>query len=206
LQGANYYLFIISYYLTAMLKAEARKFYSEKRLALSVKERMKLDDLLLIQMQTAQLPFITFLLSYWPIEQNQEPNTHLFTDYLEFQNPEMITCYPKSNIVDGTMQAMQTNDDTRFRKNEYGLYEPEDGTMVNPAGLDMVFVPLLTFDKRGFRIGYGKGFYDRYLAQCRKECVKIGFSYFEPLDEVDDAGLFDVPLNLCVTPTTVYVF
>jgi 5-formyltetrahydrofolate cyclo-ligase len=104
------------------------------------------------------------------------------------------------------MQALQTDDDTRFRKNEYNLYEPEDGVVVNPAGLDMVFVPLLTFDKRGFRIGYGKGFYDRYLAQCRRECVKIGFSYFEPLDEIEDASLFDVPLNLCVTPTTVYVF
>ena len=189
-----------------MRKAEARTLYREKRQALSVKERMKLDDLLLIQMQTAQLPFITFLLSYWPIEQNHEPNTHLFTDYLEFQNPELIICYPKSNIVQKTMEAMQTNDDTRFRKNEYNLYEPEDGIIVNPAGLDMVFVPLLTFDKRGFRIGYGKGFYDRYLAQCRRECVKIGFSYFEPLDEVEDADLFDVPLNLCVTPTTVYGF
>ena len=189
-----------------MLKAEARNLYREKRQALSVKERMKLDDLLLIQMQTAQLPFITFLLSYWPIEQNHEPNTHLFTDYLEFQNSELIICYPKSNIVQKTMEAMQTNDDTRFRKNEYNLYEPEDGIIVNPAGLDMVFVPLLTFDKRGFRIGYGKGFYDRYLAQCRRECVKIGFSYFEPLDEVEDADLFDVPLNLCVTPTTVYGF
>ena len=206
LPGANYYLFTISYYLTTMRKAEARTLYREKRQALSVKERMKLDDLLLIQMQTAQLPFITFLLSYWPIEQNHEPNTHLFTDYLEFQNPELIICYPKSNIVQKTMEAMQTNDDTRFRKNEYNLYEPEDGIIVNPAGLDMVFVPLLTFDKRGFRIGYGKGFYDRYLAQCRRECFKIGFSYFEPLDEVEDADLFDVPLNLCVTPTTVYGF
>ena len=189
-----------------MLKTEARKLYKEKRQDLSAKERMKLDDLLLIQLQTAPLPFLTFLLSYWPIEQNHEPNTHLFTDYLEFQNPELIICYPKSNFTDKTIQALQTNDDTRFRKNEYNLYEPEDGVTVNPAGLDMVFVPLLTFDKRGFRIGYGQGFYDRYLAQCRRECIKIGFSYFEPLDEIEDASLFDVPLNLCVTPTTVYVF
>lgn len=189
-----------------MLKEEARRLFREKRLSLSVKERMKLDDLILIQMQSVQLPFITFLLSYWPIEQNHEPNTHLFTDYLEFQNPELIICYPKSDFSKMTMKAMQTNDDTRFRKNEYDLYEPEDGIVVNPGGLDMVFVPLLTFDKRGSRIGYGKGFYDRYLAQCRRECVKIGFSYFEPLDEIEDANVFDVPLNLCVTPTTVYVF
>lgn len=189
-----------------MLKSEARILYREKRQALSAKERMKLDDLLLIQLQGVQLPFITFLLSYWPIEKNHEPNTHLFTDYLEFQNPELIICYPKSNFIEKSMEALQTDDDTRFRKNEYSLYEPEDGVKVNPPGLDMVFVPLLAFDKRGFRTGYGKGFYDRYLAQCRRECLKIGFSYFEPVDEIEDASLFDVPLNLCVTPTTVYVF
>ena len=189
-----------------MLKAEARKLYKEKRQAISAMESAKLDDLLLIQLQTAQLPFITFLLSYWPIEQNHEPNTHLFTDYLEFQNPDMIICYPKSDFNHQTMQSVQTNDDTRFRKNQYGLYEPEDGAVVNPGGIDMVFVPLLSFDKKGFRVGYGKGFYDRYLSQCRDECLTIGFSYFEPLDTIDDTDEFDVPLNLCVTPTTVYVF
>ncbi len=189
-----------------MLKAQARKLYKEKRQVLSAMERAKLDDLLLIQLQTLQLPFITFLLSYWPMEQNKEPNTHLFTDYLEFQNPELIICYPKTNFIDQTMLALQTNDDTRFRKNEYSLYEPQDGVIINPSGIDMVFVPLLSFDKRGVRVGYGKGFYDRYLALCRRECLKIGFSYFEPVDEIEDAGLFDVPLNLCVTPGTVYVF
>jgi len=104
------------------------------------------------------------------------------------------------------MQSVQTNDDTRFRKNKYDLYEPEGGVIVNHAGMDMIFVPLLSFDKNGYRVGYGKGFYDRYLSQCRNDCLKIGFSYFQPLDGIDDANEFDVPLNLCVTPTTVYVF
>ena len=104
------------------------------------------------------------------------------------------------------MRSVQTNDDTRFRKNKYDLYEPEDGVVVNHAGMDMIFVPLLSFDKKGFRVGYGKGFYDRYLSQCRSDCLKIGFSYFEPLDTIDDTHEFDVPLNLCVTPSSVYVF
>ena len=95
-----------------MLKAEARNLYIEKRLNLSTTERIKLDDLLLIQLQTVQLPFITFLLSYWPIEQNHEPNTHLFTDYLEFQNPELIICYPKTNFENHSMQSVQTDDDS----------------------------------------------------------------------------------------------
>lgn len=189
-----------------MLKSEARKVFKEKRSALTVQERIKLDDLLLIQLQKAELPFITFLLSFWSMEENHEPNTHLFTDYLEFCNPELIVCYPQTDFTSRTMNAVQTNDDTRFRKNQYSIYEPEAGDTVNPAGIDIVFVPLLAVDRNGFRTGYGKGFYDRYLPQCRTDCLKIGFSYFEPVDCIDDRNEFDVPLNLCVTPAAVYVF
>jgi 5-formyltetrahydrofolate cyclo-ligase len=189
-----------------MLKSAARELYLEKRLALSSPERAKLDDLMLIHLQTVQLPFITFLLSYWPIEKNKEPNTHLFSDYIEFLNPELITCFPKTNNSDGSMQAVQVNDDTRFRKNNFEIYEPENGDTVNVAGLDLIFVPLIAFDRKGKRVGYGKGFYDRFLANCRADCLKIGFSYFEPLEVINDANEFDLPLDLCVTPTDVYVF
>lgn len=175
-------------------------------MALTAAQRARLDDLLLIQLQQAGLPFITFLLSYWPLEEAHEPNTHLFTDYMEFLNPELVVCYPKTDFETKTIVSLQTHEETKFRKNRYHIYEPEEGEPVSPSGMDMVFVPLLAIDKRGYRVGYGKGLYDRYLAQCRADCIKIGFSYFDPLDVIDDAGEFDVPLDLCVTPTTLYVF
>ena len=189
-----------------MLKAEARNIFWDKRSSLGIQQRMKLDDLLLIKLQSTQIPFITFLLSYWPLEENAEPNTHLFTDYFEFLNPELVVCYPQTDFTNLEMQAVQTDDDTRFRKNQYNIYEPQNGEIVSASGIDIVFVPLLAFDKRGYRVGYGKGFYDRYLLHCRKECLKIGFSYFEPLEVIDDTHEFDLPLDLCVTPDTVYVF
>lgn len=189
-----------------MLKTTARKIFRERRASLSGSERLKLDDLLLIQLQKIDLPFVTFLLSYWPIEDNHEPNTHLFTDYFEFRNPDLIVCYPKTDFEKHSMVAVQSNDDTRFRKNRYNIYEPESGDFVEPQGMDIVFVPILAFDRKGYRVGYGKGFYDRYLQQCRKDCIKIAFSYFDPIPSIDDPHEFDVPLDLCVTPTTVYAF
>jgi 5-formyltetrahydrofolate cyclo-ligase len=189
-----------------MLKEEARISIKERRKALSLQQRVKLDDLLLIQLQSAQLPFISFLLSYWPLEETHEPNTHLFSDYLEFLNPDIVVCFPKTNFIDKSIQAVQTDDDTRFRKNQYNIYEPELGDLISPASLDIIFVPLLAFDKKGIRVGYGQGFYDRFLAACRTDCLKIGFSYFEPFDTIDDTHEFDLPLDLCVTPTTVYAF
>ena len=189
-----------------MLKKEARKVFKEKRMALSEKERVKLDDLLLIQFQTAELPFIESLLTYWPIEENNEPNTHLFTEFMRFRNPEVKVCYPKTDFEAGYMQAVMTDIDTPFSKTVMNIFEPQANDEVTPVEMDMVFVPLLVFDKSGFRVGYGKGFYDKWLAGCRPDCIRIGFSYFEPIESLDDRNDFDVPLKIAITPHNVYVF
>ena len=189
-----------------MLKADARKYYREQRLALTAAERSKLDDLLLIQFQTVKLPFINTLLSFWPIEENNEPNTHLFNDYVEFKNPELKICYPKSDFKRNTLTAVITDEDTKFKKNGYNIYEPVNGDVLLPNEIDLIFVPLLAVDSNGFRLGYGKGFYDRYLYLCGRECIIIGFSYFEPLDKLEDRNNFDVPLTTCITPHKVYDF
>ncbi|MEO5563648.1 MAG: 5-formyltetrahydrofolate cyclo-ligase [Chitinophagaceae bacterium] len=189
-----------------MQKKEARKAYREKRMALTESERTKLDDLLLIQFQSAQIPFLNALLSYWPIEENNEPDTHLVTEFLRFRNPELKICYPVSDFSTGIMQAVATDIDTTFTKHDLNIYEPADGAIVATDIIDLVFVPLLAFDEQGYRIGYGKGFYDKYLVSCRPDCIKVGFSYFDPLSSIDDRDQFDVPLDLCITPRNVYVF
>lgn len=189
-----------------MLKKEARQLYRAKRLQLSEKERIKLDDLLLIQFQSVELPFIESLLTYWPIEENNEPDTHLFTEFLKFRNPELKVCYPIANFANQSMQAVITDIDTPFTKTDLNIYEPKEGQILSAGHLDMVFVPLLAFDKEGFRTGYGKGFYDRYLVNCKKDCIKAGFSYFGPIDILEDRNEFDVPLDLCITPQDIYVF
>jgi 5-formyltetrahydrofolate cyclo-ligase len=189
-----------------MQKQEIRKLYREKRMKLSEAERSKLDDLMLIRFQTVKLPFLDTLLSYWPIEENNEPNTHLFTEFLKFRNPELRTCYPVSDFRMMTMQAIATDIDTPFEKTKLNIHEPDKGDIVPPGEIDLVFVPLLAVDGNGYRVGYGRGFYDKYLSECSKYCIKTGFCYFEPVDKVDDRNEFDIPLDLCITPQNVYVF
>jgi 5-formyltetrahydrofolate cyclo-ligase len=189
-----------------MRKSEARKLYCEKRNALSLAERTKLDDLLLIQFQKIDLPFLHTILSYLPIEENKEPNTNLITGFLEFRNPSLNLAYPKINAGAQTMQAVLTNADTAFKKGIYNIPEPISDHFISPEAFDLVIVPLLVCDRKGFRVGYGKGFYDRYLPHCRADCIKAGFLYFEPVDEITDKDEFDVPLNLCITPQNIYVF
>jgi len=189
-----------------MRKEEARSIYREKRKNLSDAERLKADDLMLIQFQKIELPHIDRLLSYWPIEENNEPNTHHITEFLRFRNPEIKIAYPIADFSNTSMKAVAVDIDTAFTKQTLNIYEPQEGEAIDAPDLDMVIVPLLITDKKGYRVGYGKGFYDKYLAGCRTDCIKIGFCYFEPLEAISDVNQFDVPLDICITPQNVYVF
>jgi 5-formyltetrahydrofolate cyclo-ligase len=189
-----------------MLKTEARKIYKEKRQALSVAEQSKLDDLILIQFQKLQIPFLHFLMAYWPIENNKEVNIHPMVDYLAFINPELRIAYPKTDFATNEMITLEVNDETDFVQNEFSIHEPVAGDFMAPIDFDLVLVPMLACDSEGCRVGYGKGFYDKYLSHCRDNCIKVGFSYFEPVNKIDDRNDFDVSLNYCITPQKVYVF
>ena len=189
-----------------MLKSEARNYYRAKRNEITPQQKMKLDDLLLIQFQKLFLPPIYNLLSFVPIEGNNEINTFLLTDYLAFTNPGLQVAYPKTNLLSAQMQAIVVTDDTVFEENNYRIPEPAAGEVLDPAMIDVVLLPMLGFDKKGNRVGYGKGFYDRFLKQCTDDCIKIGLCYFEAVDALDDTNEFDVPLNYCITPQMIYVF
>ena len=104
------------------------------------------------------------------------------------------------------MEAIEVDRETAFINNKYDIPELAGRVCVEPQIIDAVFVPLVAFDMRGFRVGYGKGFYDRFLARCAQDVVKIGFSYFEAIEAIEDIDEFDVPLNYCITPMRVYEF
>jgi len=97
-------------------------------------------------------------------------------------------------------------DNTKIKKNKYNIPEPVDGIEVPSNKIDVVFVPLLTFDKKGHRVGYGKGFYDQFLSGCKPETIKIGLSFFEPEELISDVFEGDVKLDYGVTPNAIYSF
>jgi 5-formyltetrahydrofolate cyclo-ligase len=140
------------------------------------------------------------------MEERNEPNVFLITDYLHFRNLSLQICYPKMNTNSPDMEAVVCHTDTIFEANAINILEPLETEAVDPQDIDLVLVPMLVGDLNGNRVGYGKGYYDRYLSRCRADCIKIGVSYFEPVDSIDDADEFDVPLNFCITPQQAYVF
>lgn len=189
-----------------MTKQQLRKIYLEKRMNISSKEKLKLDDLMLIQFQRLSFDDVQVLMSYFPMGERNEPNTLLFSNYLRHIIPNLEIAFPKVEFTANDMQAVLINEATVYRKNNYQIAEPEDGEIIDKKDIDLIFVPLVACDSKGFRVGYGKGFYDRFLAGCRNDVLKIGFSYFAPVGEISDVREFDIPLDYCITPESVYEF
>ncbi len=189
-----------------MTKQELRHIYSQKRLQLTVSEQNRFDDLLLIQFQKLVLPALYYIHSYMAIESKKEFATDAILHFLEFQHPEVQIVLPRVNTEIQELESVLLTDELVFQKNKWGIAEPVEGELIHVKDIDLVLVPLLAFDKAGHRVGYGKGYYDKFLAQCRPDVLKVGFSYFDAIDKIIDSAAFDIPLSYCVTPHRIYEF
>ena len=130
----------------------------------------------------------------------------LLAGWIRSNHPEIKLLLPKSDLQNHTLEHIVWEEDTPLAMNEWGITEPENGEAIQPGLIDMVIIPLLAFDKAGNRIGYGKGFYDRFLAECRPDVRKIGISYFEPEEKFEEVDVFDIPLDVCLTPVKIWAF
>jgi 5-formyltetrahydrofolate cyclo-ligase len=187
-----------------MQKGAARKILLEQRKQLSELDCIKLDDLILIQFQQLDFSTTHFVGSYFPMESQSEPNSLLLTKYLQFLIPSVQVAYPVINANDSSMEFYKETEVTQ--ENTWGIQEPLPIDKVEPFMMDTFLVPLLGFDAKGHRVGYGKGFYDRYFEKTLPNCKRIGIAYFEPLSTFIDTHQFDVPLTHCITPNRIYEF
>jgi 5-formyltetrahydrofolate cyclo-ligase len=187
-----------------MLKSVARKELLAKRKLLTESDCMKLDDLLLIQLQKMDWSSTQILGSFYPMENQSEPNSMLLVKYLQYSIPDLKVAYPIVNASDYSMDFYIETD--TLQVNQWGIQEPLPFNILQPEQLDTLLVPLIGFDLTGQRIGFGKGFYDRYFSRCVKTVKRIGVSYFEPLPNIQDTHQFDVPLTHCITPWNNYEF
>ena len=146
----------------------------------------------------------TYFHLFLTIEEQNEVETEFVLQILAGYDKEIVVA--KSNFQTLEMTNYLLTDNTKFQKNEYNIYEPVDGIEVPNAKIEVIFVPLLAYDKKGNRVGYGKGFYDNFLSKCNDEVIKIGLSFFEPEEMIDDVSPTDIRLNYCVTPMTHHDF
>ena len=187
-----------------MLKTELRKKYRLLRDQLSEVEIE--EQSLAIANQSLQLPIWdkTYFHIFLPIVEKKEVDTECLLHLLAGKDKEVVLS--KSDFETGKMLHYLLTENTKIKKNAYGIPEPVDGLEVPVSKIDVVFIPLLAFDKQGHRVGYGKGFYDVFLKECKSETLKIGLSFFEAEEAIEDAWEGDIRLDFCVTPKTIYRF
>lgn len=187
-----------------MIKSELRKKYKTLRDDLSTNQ---VDDLSLSianQLLKLDIWHFTFFHIFLSIEEKKEINTDYILNILSGKDKNIVIS--KSSFSTGLMTHFLLTDNTIIKKNSYNIPEPMDGIEITPKNLEVVFVPLLAFDEQGNRVGYGKGFYDRFLSECKQETIKIGLSFFEAETELINHSENDVKLDYCITPKQIYSF
>jgi 5-formyltetrahydrofolate cyclo-ligase len=187
-----------------MYKKEIRSKYKTLRKKLS---EIEVDEMSLAIANTIlTLPIWekTYFHLFLPIEEQNEVNTEFILHLLSGKDKEI--CISKSDFETRNMTHYLLTDNTKIKKNEYNIPEPVDGSEVPTNKIEVVFIPLLAFDKTGNRVGYGKGFYDKFLSECDPETIKIGLSFFEPEELILDIFEGDIKLDYCITPNRVFKF
>ena len=169
-------------------------------------EQKRLLEKITTRFTEIHLPEAAFAMSYIAMEAKNEITAAPFESIIQHLYPDCRFCYPAINLVDSSMEAIEMATGITVNKNKWGIPEPESGLVIDPQQIDVILVPLLAVDKQGFRVGYGKGFYDRFIARCRPDIITIGLSFFEPVHRIEDLGSYDVPLQFCVTPERLYRF
>lgn len=144
---------------------------------------------------------------FMPIRKHNEIDTFSILTYFKLHHPELKIVVPRTNFKTFEISnILYDHEYTILGRNKYDIPEPIHGKVIAPGEIDAVFIPLLAFDLKGNRVGYGKGFYDRFLSLCSTEVKKIGLSFFDPIAKISDVNEFDIPLDICITPGKTWRF
>lgn len=190
-----------------ILKAELRRIALAQRRALPESEvaqrSSQLREQLFAHFEVAGWKWLHVFL---PIPEQHEPDTWQIIRWIWAQELPVQLAVPVVQADGVSLRHYHLTPDTTLVNNRWGIPEPVGAAEVEAAQLDAVLIPLLAFDESGHRVGYGKGFYDRFLRECRPDVLRIGLSLEPPVLTITDVWPGDVPLTACVTPGGVWQF
>ncbi len=137
------------------------------------------------------------LMLYWPV--HNEPDTALiFTQAFRDQKTVLLPC-----VKHGQVFPVCYTIDMPLRKGAYNIQEPVQAQEYPADGIEVVVVPGVAFDPQGNRIGYGKGYYDKFLRNLNQRTIKAGFSFNRCLVEGIHTNTWDIPVDMIVTETGI---
>lgn len=142
-----------------------------------------------------------YIHTFWPILKNKEVDTRPFIQELASAGKKCVLPKIIAYSIDQTgharMEHCLFSGETNLKANRWDVYEPVSSKAVPVAAFDAVIVPALAVDNDGFRIGYGKGYYDEFLAGVT--CPTICPIFHSFLKEKLPTELHDIPVDIIVT-------
>ncbi|TYC13509.1 5-formyltetrahydrofolate cyclo-ligase [Bizionia gelidisalsuginis] len=187
-----------------MVKAELRKKYKELRKNLSEDQKEEFSLAIANNLLSLSIWEKDFYHIFLSIETQKEINTDYILNILAGKDKNIVIS--RSNFDTITLENVLLTDSITITLNAHNIPEPIGGIPIPANSIDVVFIPLLAFDEKGNRVGYGKGFYDAFLADCTPDTLKIGLSFFDAEPEIKEVYSGDIPLDFCVTPNKTYRF
>ncbi|MGM0581484.1 MAG: 5-formyltetrahydrofolate cyclo-ligase [Bacteroidota bacterium] len=187
-----------------MDKNTLRKVYLEKRRFLSEAEYERRNQLLyhrLIEFQ--EVHNFRSIHTYIPIKKNKEPDTFPFIQYIWSNQPKVDVVTAISDLNTPVLSHVQIKEHTTFLENKWGIPEPQDGDSYAIENIECVLVPMVVGSKNGHRIGYGKGYYDRFLQKCKSNTIFVGVTLGPLLEGNLYANHYDIPMHSMITPFEV---
>jgi len=175
-------------------KAQHRTAMRNRRRAIPAEERARLSALIEERLLALLVPLDpTTVMAFSSF--GDEVETHAIVQALHRQGRQIAL-----PVVAGrTMRAAAFRPGDPVATARYGAAEPVSAQDVPPAVIDVVIVPGLVFDLQGFRIGYGRGYYDRFLPRLRPDALRIGIAFHVQVVPEVPHGPPDQPVDLVVT-------
>ncbi len=176
-------------------KKKIRKIIGIRRRLISNFQKLHLDILVYLNLKKF-LSKLNFNTVFVYMNLPYEVDTSRIINYLSAKGKRI--CVPK--IVDRIrMIAGEYRKDGKLKRNRFGIVEPKETIEVNPSDIDVCIIPLLAFDQSLNRIGFGKGYYDRFLKEVEPSCLKVGVAYhFQKVPKIFSER-HDVKLDVIVT-------
>jgi 5-formyltetrahydrofolate cyclo-ligase len=181
-----------------MKKQKLREIYKQQRTDLTEDKIKELQENMYQQVYDLDLSKVNNVHVFLSIPKFKEIDTVPLISYFRNRNKRIVIS--KCNFKDNTLSHFYFEDDTVLELNKFGVPEPINAEPALENDLDLIFVPLLISDIKKYRVGYGKGFYDRFLSSCRKDAKLIGLNFFKPIEEIEDVNEFDIPLQQVIYP------
>ncbi|MDI6618338.1 MAG: 5-formyltetrahydrofolate cyclo-ligase [Clostridiales bacterium] len=185
------------------VKKELRRLMIEKRNSMDLNKKAEWDNKITSQLiESSFYENAKIIFTY--VSFGSEVDTHYFIKYA--LNDKKVLCVPKIISKNGVMKAFRINSFKDLKAGSFGIPEPEDCRVeITPSKMNLILMPGLVFDRGGERVGYGAGFYDRFLYGAGKKASKVALAYdFQLLNKIP-SDKFDIKADAIITNKEIII-